>query len=192
MKEIDIDSSIQMVIMDDSTIHYYDSEDINNNLPYEDIQSLSINNSASFLSTRADGFEYQENEDLGYMAIYDNDHFAGKMHYKGLTNFHFTYNIPSLKPMGLNDKITSIAIGYNGNDPIVCTVLTIWDDTDYNHGDDNRNKHRISIVASQNSPKVSLPDLKQIKKIGSSKSWNDCISCFSLHFGYIDRFLLDY
>lgn len=192
MKEIDIDPSIQMVIMDDSTIHYYDSEDITNNLPYEDIRSLSINNSASFLSTRADGFEYQESEDLGFMAIYDNDHFAGKMHYKGLTNFHFTYNIPSLKPMDLNDKITSIAVGYNGDDPIVCTVLTIWDDTDYNHGDDNRKKHRISIVASQNSPRVSLPDLKQIKKIGSSKSWNDCISCFSLHFGYTDRFLLDY
>lgn len=28
--------------------------------------------------------------------------------------------------------------------------------------------------------------------IGSSKSWNDCISSFSMHFGYIDRLLKDY
>lgn len=192
MREIDSNPDVQMVVMDDSTIHYYDSDDIAANQPYEDIRSLVADNGNTSFTTRADGFEYQESEDLGYMAMYDNDHFAGKMHYKGLANYHFTYNIPSMKPMGLNDKITSIAVGYNGPDPIVCTVLTIWEDTDYNHGDDNRSKHRISIVASQNNPKVSLPDLKKIKKIGSSKSWNDCISAFSLHFGYIDRFLLDY
>ena len=187
MDEIDSNPSSQMVILDDSTIYYYDQNDILSGNIYSDIQSLQqCDNDNSVLSTRADGFENIADEDLGYMALYDNDHFKGKMHYRGLANFHFTYNIPNIKPLDLNDKITSIAVGYQGSDPIVCTVLTVWDDTDYNFGDDDRNKHRISIIASQNSPRVSCPDLKKIKKIGSSKSWNDCISCFSLHFGYID------
>ncbi|MFS6554639.1 hypothetical protein VPJ68_03895, partial [Parabacteroides distasonis] len=57
---------------------------------------------------------------------------------KGLDNFHFTWNLPNLKPYGMNDKITSIAVGYKGYDKGVCSVLTVWDDADYNSGDDYR------------------------------------------------------
>lgn len=193
MNEIDMNPTAQMVLFNDSTIYYYDDEDIKNNQPFSDIQSFDdMRDNDDFYSTRATGFENFDEEYLGFFALYDNDNFGGKMKSAGLTNFHFTYNLPNLKPHGLNDNITSIALCYNGDDPIVCNVLTIWEDTDYNNGDENRSKHRISIIASMTNPRVTCPDLKKIKKIGSSKSWNDCISSFSMHFGYIDRLLKDY
>lgn len=193
MDEIDSNPSAQMAILNDSTVYYYDDDDILSNAIYSDIQSIMPSKYPNRnLSTRANGFENIGSDDLGYMALYDNDNFNGKMFNYGLTNFHFTCNLQDLKIFGLNDKITSIAIAYNGDDPIVCTVLTIWEDTDYNFKDNDRKKHRISLIASQNSRRVTCPDLKKIKKIGSSKSWNDCISSVSLHFGYIDRLLKDY
>ena len=193
MEKIDTMENITMMIMEDSTIFYYDKEDMKANKPYEDIISLDNSVEQYFgAATRADGFEYDDPTYLGYIAIFDNDHFKGSKITKGLTNFHLSYSLQDLKQYSMNDKVTSIAVSYNSQDPLVCSVLTIWEDTNYNYGDDNRSKHRISIIASKNSPKTAIPDLKKIKRIGSSKSWNDCISSISFHFGYIDRLLLDY
>ncbi len=190
MQQLDALSVVHTVVIDSNCMSYYDEEDIECNRLYNDI--MNFNSAENSILTRATGFENHTDSDLGYFAIFDNDHFKGTSLIKGLSDFHFTYNIPSLKPYNLNDKVTSIAIGYYGTDPIVCSVLTIWDDTDYNHGDNNRSKHRISLMATQSSRQVSIPDLKKYKKIGSSKSWNDCISSISCHFGYIDRQLLNY
>lgn len=192
MKEIDSMDYIKMFVLDNETTYYYDREDIQTNQVYNDILSLEASNNNRGISTRADGFEYDDPSYLGYFAIFDNDHFKGSNITKGLTNFHYTHNLQDLKSFSMNDKVTSIAVGYNSDDDLVCSVLTIWEDTDYNYYDDNRSKHRISIIASKNSPKISIPDLKKIKRIGSSKSWNDCISSISFHFGYVDRLLLDY
>ena len=189
MERLDSMEDIQMLIMGDETIYYYDKEDIVNNHPYKDVLSIEPSNA---VGTRADGFENDDPSYLGYFGIYDNDHFKGSNITQGLTNFHYTHNLPNLKVYSMNDKVTSIAVGYNSDDSLVCSVLTIWEDTNYNNEDDNRSKHRISIIASKNSPKTSIPDLKKVKKIGSSKSWNDCISSLSFHFGYVDRLLLDY
>jgi hypothetical protein len=187
MDRIDADPSAQMLIMDDETICYYDNEDIADNRPYEDICALSPTP-----ATRATGFEAITSTDMAFVGLFDNDHFGGSNVTHGLPQYDYTWNIPTMNWYSLNDKITSIALGYNGKDALVCSVLTIWDDSNYNHGDNNRSKHRISIVASKNSPRVSVADLKKVKKIGSSKSWNDCISSISLHFGYTDRLLRDY
>lgn len=189
MERLDSMDDIQMLLMGDETIYYYDKEDIVNNQPYEDVRSLKPSNA---VGTRADGFENDDPSYLGYFGIYDNDHFKGSNITQGLTNFHYTHNLPNLKVYSMNDKVTSIAVGYNSDDVLVCSVLTIWEDTNFNNEDDNRSKHRVSIIASKNSPKTSVPDLKKVKKIGSSKSWNDCISSLSFHFGYVDRLLLDY
>lgn len=86
----------------------------------------------------------------------------------------------------LNDKVSSLAVSYNGTNKDVCAVLTIWEDSDYNNGDNDRTKHRISVIATYDQRKVMYPDLKKIKCIGSSNSWNDRISSLSFHFGYVD------
>ncbi len=188
MQTIDATPGMEMMVLDSETFYYYDADDINNNMPYHDIMALK----PGAQTTRATGFEDFEYDHLGYVALYDNDHFEGKHISKGLDNFHFTWNLPNLKEYDMNDKVTSIAAVFNSDDPLVCTVLTIWDDSDYNYGDKYRSKHRISIVACSQAPFVAVEDLKKVKKIGSSKSWNDCISSISFHFGYIDRLLLDY
>lgn len=189
MKDIDEMPDVNMVLLDNSTIFYYDREDILDNKPYYDAIAV---NEGSQPTTRATGFEDFDTSFLGYIAIYDNDHFGGSKLAKGLENFHFTWNLPNLKDYSMNDKVTSIAVAFNHSDPLVCTVLTVWDDTDYNHGDKYRSKHRISIIASKYSPRVTCEDLKKLKKIGSSSSWNDCISSISFHFGYLDSLLVDY
>lgn len=193
MEIIDSQPNIRAVIMDNDKIYYYDDKDIEANMPYKDLNDNTESGCKNIdFSSRATGFEGIENSNLGFVALYDNDHFKGKNIMHGLDDFHFTWNLPKLKQYDMNDKITSIAVAYNGDAPNVCSVLTIWDDSDYNFGDNNRKKHRISIVASKYNTRTSLPDLKKVKKIGSSKSWNDCISSISFHFGYADSFLLDY
>lgn len=191
MNRIDADPTVQMVIFDNNTINYYDDQDISRNKIYQDILSLE-QKPADESQTRGSGFEDFDSSYLGYVSLHDNDHFGGKKLSKGLTNFHFTWNLPNLKDYGMNDKVTSIAAAFNHDSPLICTVLTIWDDADFNHGDNYRKKHRLSVIASKFAPRVTLDDLKKIKKIGSSKSWNDCISSISFHFGYLDTPLLDY
>ena len=196
MQKIDTIQSINMVIMGDEQVYYYDAEDISENRPLEDIRNASDLNSknASIISTRGEVYPFDglAKEDLGFFAIYDNDNFGGSRIAKGLTNFHFTHNLSALKPYSMNDKVTSIAVYYAAFESNVCSVLTVWDDSDFNFGDKDRKKHRISIIATWNSRRTLLPALKKIKKIGSSKSWNDCISSISFHFGYPDSLLLDY
>lgn len=192
MNKINADTSIQMLIMENGSVNYYDSNDINNNLPYFDILSLQPMEYASSLTRANNGFENYNFDDLGYFGIFEHENFTGQNITKSFKTFDFTYNLPQLKNLNMNDKISSIALAYNGKNPIVCSVLTIWDDHDFNYGDENRSKHRISIVASINNPLTSISNLKTIKKINSSKSWNDCISSCSFHFGYADRLLKDY
>lgn len=193
MRTIDNDPSIQIVLLDNNTIYYYDNQDIKENKPYLDAIAVKEEEEKQCPSdTRATGFEAFDSSYLGYVALYEHADFSGTKLDKGLTNFEFTWNLPNLKHYEMNDKISSIAVAFNDLSPLVCTVLTIWDDADYNFGDRNRKKHRISIIASKFNPRVTCENLKKIKKIGSSKSWNDCMSSISLHFGYLDSLLLDY
>lgn len=192
MRHIDSDPSSQMVVMGDGMVHYYDNNDIKGNQLLADISEIKDSQDGIDVHTRSNLDSDLSRWDLGYFVLYDNDTFRGDQLQKGLDNFHFTWNLPNLKPYGMNDKITSIAVGYKGYDKGVCSVLTVWDDADYNSGDDYRKKHRISIIATKECPLTSIPDLKKVKKIGSSKSWNDCISSISFHFGYPDRLLLDF
>ncbi|MDE6695282.1 MAG: hypothetical protein K2K25_00220 [Muribaculaceae bacterium] len=190
MNYLDAQEDVNMLILDSNTIYYYDKEDIISQKPYEDAMSISED---MIMTTRATGFEdFDSSSCLGYMGLYQHENFQGEKYTKGLRDFHITWNLSNLKYFSMNDKISSIALAYNDDNPRVCTVLTIWDDIDFNYGDDYRSKHRISFVASKYASRLICENLKKIKKIGSSSSWNDCISSISLHFGYLDSLLLDY
>lgn len=191
MNEIDATPNIKIMIMEDGVAYYYDDNDIKQNQPYKDILALQ-NDEHMNMQTRAnDGFA-DYNWELGYFGIFEHKEFSGSKITKSFDNFDYAYDLPRLSTRNMNDKISSIALAYNGTDPLVCSVLTIWDDSDFNFGDDNRNKHRISIIASSKARITTVTDLKNIKKHNSSSSWNDCISSTAFHFGYIDSLLLDY
>ncbi|MDE6548639.1 MAG: hypothetical protein K2L22_06550, partial [Muribaculaceae bacterium] len=174
MREIDAKSDIQTMILEDGTVYYYDTEDIARNQPYLDIMEIQETNETGLLTKANDGFA-DYNGELGYFAVFEHDTFSGSKIAQSFTNLHFTYDLPTYKSLGMNDKVSSIALAYNGTDSLVCSVLTIWEDADFNYGDDYRKKHRISIVATKKTPKTTVSNLKNIKMHNSSSSWNDCI-----------------
>lgn len=183
---------IEQVIIESGVVDYIDVNDPGCD---EYLNNLIRDIAGRQVATRAaseDGFQFMENDCLGYFGLFDNDHFKGKNLYSNLTNYIFGYNLPNLKIWDMNDKITSLAVAYNGNNPDLCSILTIWEDTNFNYGDNDRKKHRISIVASYWNRKVSMADLKQVKCLNSSSSWNDRISTVAGHFGYWGRTMLDY
>lgn len=183
---------VRMVILEDGIVDYIDMKD-----PDVDgyMRSLLPEKSEDESLTRSydiPGFQYMGTEDYAYFAFFNNDNFKGDYIHYSLTHLYNSYNIPSLKPYKLNDKITSIAVAYNYSDPALCSVVTIWEDTDFNFGDTSRKKHRLSIVATASNRKVSVPDLKNVKCLNGSGSWNDKISSLSGHIGYFGRTVLDY
>lgn len=128
----------------------------------------------------------------GYVALFDDNGFADTSINFNLYNLYQSVDIPNMKEYGLNDKVSSIALGYNGNNSNVCTVLTVWEDSDYNHGDIGRKKHRLHFLASGLTRMLQIPDLRKVICHGSSSNWNDRISSMSLHFGYVDASYINY
>ena len=97
-----------------------------------------------------------------------------------------------MKGVGLNDKVSSLAVAYYAPLRDYCFVLTVWEDKNYNHGDSDRTKHRISFIANSDNPRTCVGNLKTVPCGNSSKSWNDRISSISMHFGNDGIDLKDY
>lgn len=142
--------------------------------------------------SRADAFRHQDANALAYFALYDDTGFKDTEFYKNITQPTDYYDNNFIKSIGLNDKVSSLAVGYNGADADLCAVLVVWEDSNYNNGENDRTKHRISIVASKDNPQVSYANLKKLPCINAHDSWNDRISSISFHIGYFDSRLKDY
>lgn len=160
---------------------------------YDVPENFGVDKKLVVSDTRADNpFSSWDKNASGYCALFDDTDFKDTSRHMNLYNFDDYVDINSLQSIGLNDKVSSLVVGYKGNNPNVCTVLTVWEDTDYNHGDKGRRKHRISFIASMRTPYLKIPNLKTVMCTGSSASWNDRISSMSLHFGYVDSSLINY
>lgn len=127
------------------------------------------------------------------MAVFHNhDTFRDEGHCRSLANPDEVSFETDLEKFGLNDKITSIAVAYNGEDENMCSVLTVWEDKDFNEGDNDRTKHRVSFIATKKNPLVKWDTLRDLPCIGSRNSWNDRISSFLLYFGNYGNYWKDY
>lgn len=194
LNRLTADENVEMLILDDEIVDFVDRDDEH----FLDFTKTTKRSEAGKAGERnstragADGFQFMKSGDLGYFAIFDKESFAGDNKYTGVTSFHNSFTLPNLTNYGLNDKVSSLAVAYGGDDPEVCAVLTIWEDADFNHGDNDRSKHRISIVASYYNRKVSRTNLKNVALLRASGNWNDRMSCICCHFGYYNRSLLDY
>lgn len=190
---------VETIIYEDNLIHYYDSDDTEANAaiqklykPFPIDQLSSIDDVHELNSRSGNAWEYMNVNAAGYCALFDDKNFSDTHIYCNLFSFDDTYDQMYLRDAGLNDKISSIAVAYKGNNDEVCSVLTIWEDSYYNNGDNDRTKHRISIIATSSQRLVALSDLRTIPCINSSNTWNDRISSSSFHFGYLDSYLKDY
>lgn len=198
MENLESRDGIEAVVMDDEIIDYFDDSDVAVKPALAALrtaidESMSVNVRADLGTTRGkDAFRYMADYAAGYFAVFDDTGFSDTNMYRNLSDFMESFDNGYLRGNGLNDKISSLAVAYKGTDKDVCAVLTVWEDSYYNNGDDNRTKHRLSFVASYYTPMVSRDNLKRIKCINSSNSWNDRISSLSFHFGHYNTNLKDY
>ena len=188
---------VETIIMDDEIVDYFDEEDFNQNPQLASYRTqiekgMSTDRRNDIFQTRATGFEYMSSSALGYCAVFDDTGFTDTHLVSNLTSLDDSWNIDLMSYYGMNDKVSSVAVAYKGSDPTLTAVMTAWEDSHFNHGDDYRSKHRISFIASYYNPHVSWTNLKNIYCLGTKKNWNDRISSLTFHFGYYGRNLSDY
>lgn len=198
MDEIDGLKDVEAMVLEDNIIDYFDLSDSKTRAAVAKINrkvdaATRCNLRTSFPLTRAaDAFRFDSPSSLGYFAMFDDSGFSDTNVYACLNSLFEVDDQKYMRDINLNDKVSSLAVAYKGTNPEVCAVLTIWEDSDYNHGDDDRTKHRISIIATKDNPRVSVETLKSIKCINSRNTWNDRISSYSFAFGNYDSHLKNY
>lgn len=143
-------------------------------------------------SRAKNGFEEMNNSCPGFFAVFDDKTYDNSHLSQNLENFDDRFDIINLKGFDLNDKISSLTVGYNGTNEDVCAVLTVWEDTYFNFEDYDRTKHRVSFIATYENRRVALENLRSIQCINSRNTWNDRISSLSFHFGYYNNYWKDY
>lgn len=199
MDEIDGLKNVEAIVLEDDIVDYFDMD---NGKTSESIAKIrqKIDSSTrceirnDLFSTRStkDGYRFESSDALGYFAMFDDSGFDDTYVFKNLTNLNEVADENYMRNIGLNDKVSSLAVSYRGTNSEICSVLTIWEDSYYNYGDNDRTKHRISIIATKDNPEVSISKLKSVKCINSHNSWNDRISSYSFAFGNYDSHLKDY
>lgn len=96
--------------------------------------------------------------------------------------------------------ISGLSRGSGTDDPIfdISTVeFHIGDNngfviSNFNEGDNDRTKHRVSFIASRYYPEVKWATLKDLSCIGSHNSWNDRISSYAFYMGNYENRWIDY
>lgn len=199
MKELAQRGGIEAIARENGIIDYYDKDDVEAvaaiQLMMEPINDFSaIEPRWCSFATRSDAnpYRYMNANALAYCALFDDKGYKDTHIHQNFMNLTDYYDQERMKNVGLNDKVTSLAVAYNGNDSTICAVLTVWEDTDYNWDDDDRTKHRMSFVASYNNPTMGWRNLKHVPCLTGGDSWNDRISSISFHFGHYGSYLLDY
>lgn len=198
MAEIDALNDVETVVLEDEIVDYFDMSDQQVSKAIHKLRE-KIDSSARcdirelIPTTRAmDPYRFQTTDALGYFAMFDDTGYKDTKVCANLNDLYAVDDCEYMRDIGLNDKVSSLAVAYAGTNSEICSVLTVWEDSYYNSGDNDRTKHRISIVATKQNPQVSFSDLKKIKCINSSNSWNDRISSYSFVFGNYDNYLRDY
>lgn len=198
--KIESTEGVDMIVKENGIIDYIDNDDINKSPSLKSLfkrinairqDQISI---IKPLGSRAlaDAYQWESSSSIGYFAAFDDSNYGNpEIHFSAESLSEFR-DEPYLRDLGLNDKISSLVVKYSGNDPEICAVLTVWEDSNYNYGDNDRTKHRLSFIASKYNTTIEHNKLKNIKCINSSNSWNDRISSLSFHFGNYGTALKDY
>lgn len=199
MEDLSNRSGIEAIARENGIIDYYDNDDVEAvsaiRRMMDPIETSSIIEPRwRTFATRSDAnpYRYMNANALAYCALFDDKGYKDTHIYQNFTSLTQFYDQERMQNIGLNDKVTSLAVAYNGNDSTICAVLTVWEDTNYNHGDNNRTKHRMNFVASYYSPTMGWRNLKQVPCLTGNDTWNDRISSISFHFGHYGSYLIPY
>lgn len=148
--------------------------------------------SRSITGNYQDAYNKMESDDLIYAALFDDTYFSDTRIYIHIKDPYQIYEIPRMKSVGLNDKVSSLMVRYNMDDPDGCAILTVWEDSDFNHDDNDRTKHRTNFVATYTQRTTTVGNLKKVSCFHAHDSWNDRISSISFHVGYADSLPEEY
>ncbi|MDE5797339.1 MAG: hypothetical protein K2H75_09510 [Muribaculaceae bacterium] len=186
---------VETVLMDSEIVDFIDKEDLDKE---PRLAALAARDGMQRVTCPSHpgnwnaGFRFMETGAVGYCALFDDKNFSDTYFVKNLTSRYSVFDVLDMHNIGLNDKVSSIAVAYEATDNDVCAVLTLWEDDHFNHNDTWRNKHRLSLIAAPYNAHAWWSDLKNVPCLGSSKSWNDRASSFSFHFGRLGTQLKDY
>lgn len=187
---------IKAIVFEDNTIDYYDPKDQAATQQVKRAMQRTISTLQNGNRVKRKSYHnplrYLDRNSKGGFAIFDDNNFHDTDFHYNLYDYFGAYDNTRIETLGLNDKVSSLAVSYLGDEENVVAVLTVWEDCSYNYGDDNRSKHRISFVATYRNRHICPDNLKALPLNGSRKTWNDRISSLSFHFGNIDRVLIDY
>lgn len=148
--------------------------------------------SRGMIANYQNAYNQMESDDLIYAALFDDTNYSDTHLYLHIKNPDIIIEYPHMKDVGLNDKVSSLMVRYNMDDPDCCALLTVWEDSDYNKGDNDRTKHRTNFVATHSSRTKAVYNLKKVSCFNAHDSWNDRISSISFHVGYTDSLPKEY
>ena len=191
---------IETVVIGD-IVYLFDSEDMKSDKKLRKLlrgeaptrSEVTGNTGVGTYASEGSAFANMKPTDKGFAILFDDVYYTDTHFWGNLgSDLNSFLDVPDMKEVGLNDKVSSLAVAYYAPLRDYCFVLTVWEDKNYNHGDSDRTKHRISFIANSDNPRTCVGNLKTVPCGNSSKSWNDRISSISMHFGNDGIDLKDY
>lgn len=199
LREIGSRDDVEAFVMgDDGIVDYFDSDDFASQPALkrmmQPIPDSEIVNVYPVGTTRgySSMFAHCDDTALGFVEMFDDNNFKDTSIHQNLYEPFRCFDVVDMKDRGLNDKISSLVLTYQGDDPDICAVLTVWEDAFFNNGDNDRTKHKINFVASYKDRMAFSVNLKSVPCLNSSNTWNDRISSCSFHFGYYGLYPKEY
>ena len=199
LREIGSRDDVEAFVMgNDGIVDYFDSDDFASQPALkrmmQPISASEIVNVHPVSATRgySSMFAHCDDTALGFVEMFDDNNFKDTSIHQNLYEPFRCFDVVKMEDRGLNDKISSLVLTYQGDDPDICAVLTVWEDSFFNNGDNDRTKHKINFVASYKNRMAFSVNLKSVPCMNSSNTWNDRISSCSFHFGYYGLYPKEY
>ena len=191
---------IETVVIGDM-IYLFDSEDMKSDKKLRKLlrgeaptrSEVTGNTGVGTYASEGSAFANMNAADDGFAILFDDKYYTDTRFWGNFNEDYFSFlDIPDMETVGLNDKVSSLAVAYEGSSSDICFVLTVWEAKSYNPGDNDRTKHRVSFIATSQNRRTCVGNLKNVPCMHSSNSWNDRISSISMHYGNTGINLKDY
>ena len=191
---------IETVVIGDM-VYLFDSEDMKSDKKLRKLlrgeaptrSEGTGNTGVGTYASEGSAFANMRDTDKGFAILFDDKYYTDTRFWGNFgSDYDLFLDVPDMENVGLNDKVSSLAVAYEGSSSDICFVLTVWEDKNYNYGDNDRTKHRISFIATSENRRTCVGNLKNVPCMHSSNSWNDRISSISMHYGNTGINLKDY
>lgn len=180
-KQIFANPNSASLVLSDDVVEYFDSqEDFLNKYGIRDLTKAEEEKVRLRPQTR----DPQYNS-IAYAVLFDDTKFRDTRYEMDISDPDQDFTIKRLKDYGMNDKTSSIKVQYTLNDENYCAILTVWEDADFNFGDNDKTKHRTNFIATWRHAKQEWGNLKHIYCLNAHDSWNDRISSCAFRIGAV-------